>query len=161
ARLKQQKKAEAAERKKKRAEAIARRKATDILFLGRRVSGRLGERQSDVAKLTAAGLPVLSTPAELAQALSRSIPRLRRPAPHTQVAPRVHYVSFTVPKKSGGDRVLHAPHRTLAKAQQWVLVNVPSKLPACEPAHGFIAGRSIVSNARPHAGKAVLLNMDL
>jgi RNA-directed DNA polymerase len=161
ARLKQQKKAEAAERKKKRAEAVARRKATDILFLGRRVSGRLGERQSDAARLTAAGLPVLHTPADLAGALSLPIPRLRWLAYHTEVATRVHYVSFTVPKKSGGDRVLHAPHRTLAKVQQWVLANIVSKLPACEPAHGFIPGRSIVSNARPHAGKAVLLNMDL
>src|SRR5262249_11211141 len=29
------------------------------------------------------------------------------------------------------------------------------------PAHGFLPGRSILSNARPHAGKAVVVNMDL
>src|SRR6516162_7276702 len=49
---KEQKKKEAAERKQLRAEAIAKRRATDILFLGRGVSGRLGQRQGDTGKLT-------------------------------------------------------------------------------------------------------------
>src|SRR5262249_1371472 len=43
AQLKARKKAEAAGRKRVRAEAVARRKAEDIDFLGRGVSGRLGE----------------------------------------------------------------------------------------------------------------------
>jgi retron-type reverse transcriptase len=161
ARLKAQKKAEAAERKQRHAEAVARRKATDILFLGRGVSGRLGDRQSDLPRLASLGLPALSTPAELAAVLGLSISRLRWLAFHTEVATRVHYTSFTVPKKSGGTRTLSAPHRTLAKAQQWVFANIVSKLPAEPPAHGFLPGRSILSNAQPHAGRAVVVNMDL
>src|SRR5262249_43759244 len=62
--LKEQKKKEAAERRQRRAQEIRDRKASDILFLGRGVSGRLGERDSDVARLQAAGLPVLSTPTD-------------------------------------------------------------------------------------------------
>src|SRR5262249_50746130 len=92
AKVRQQKKAEAAERKKRRADEIARRRATDITFLGRGVSGRLGDRRSDPAKLQALGLPLISTPAELAQALGLSIPQLRWLAFHTEVASRVHYV---------------------------------------------------------------------
>jgi retron-type reverse transcriptase len=161
AQIKAQKKAEAAERKKARAEAIARRKATDIVFLGRGVSGRLGERVSDPAKLAALGLPVLSTPAELAAALGLPVPRLRWLAYHTEVATRTHYVSFTVPKKSGGTRTLSAPHRTLKLAQQWVLDNVVGKLPAESPAHGFVGGRSTLTNAAPHAGREVVVNLDL
>src|SRR5262249_18342554 len=65
AKLKEQKKAEAAERERKRAEAVVRRRATDILFLGRGVSGRLNDRTSDAERLRAAGLPVLSTPADV------------------------------------------------------------------------------------------------
>src|SRR5262249_18352002 len=48
AQIKKQKKAEAAARKAQRAAAIAHRRATDILFLGRGVSGRLGDRTSNV-----------------------------------------------------------------------------------------------------------------
>jgi RNA-directed DNA polymerase len=161
AKLKEQKKAESAERKRQRAAAIAHRRATDILYLGRGVSARLGQRDSDVEKLKAAGLPVLSTPADLAQALGISIPQLRWLAFHAEVATRVHYVSFTVPKKSGGTRTLSAPHRKLAAAQQWALANVVGRLPCVEAAHGFIPGRSTLTNARPHAGKAMVVNMDL
>src|SRR5207244_10343352 len=135
------KKAEAAERRRLRAEAIARRHATDILFLGRGVSGRLHDRQSNTEKLAAAGLPVLSTPAELAQALGLSIPQLRWLAFHTEVATRVHYVTFTVPKKSGGTRTLSAPHRSLALAQHWILENILDRLHAEPSAHGFRRNR--------------------
>jgi RNA-directed DNA polymerase len=161
AKLKAQKKAEAAERKRKRAEEVAHRRATDILYLGRGVSGRLNDRQSDAAKLKAAGLSVLSSPADVARAMGITVPQLRWLAFHTEVASRVHYVSFTVPKKSGGVRVLHAPHRKLAAAQRWVFENIVGKLSAEEPAHGFLPGRSTLTNALPHAGKTVVLNMDL
>jgi retron-type reverse transcriptase len=161
ARLKQQKKREAAERKRKHAEAVARRKATDIVFLGRGVSARLGDRTSDKAKLKAAGLPILSTPADLAKALDISIPQLRWLAFRTDVASRVHYVHFNVPKKSGGTRTLSAPHRKLAAAQEWVLANIISRLTVEPPAHGFISGRSILTNARPHVNQALVVNMDL
>lgn len=161
ARRKAQKKAEAAERQRLRTEAIAERRETDILFLGRGVSGRLGERQSDADKLAARLLPLLCTPADLAAALGLSIPQLRWLAFHTEVATRTHYVTFTVPKKSGGTRTLSAPHRKLAAALEWVLINVLSKLPVEPPAHGFLPGRSVVTNAQPHAGKAIVVNLDL
>jgi retron-type reverse transcriptase len=161
AQIKAQKKAEAAARKKGRESAIARRRATDIVFLGRGVSGRLGERVSNVEKLNSLGLPILATPADLARALSLSIPRLRWLAFHTDVATRVHYVSFTVPKKSGGTRILSAPHRTLAAAQRWVLNNIVSRLHVESPAHGFLPSRSILTNAKPHCGKGVVVNLDL
>jgi RNA-directed DNA polymerase len=161
ARLKKQKQKEAAEKKEKRAKEVAHRRATDILFLGRGVSGRLGDRTADPKKLKAAGLPVLSTPADVAKALGLTIPQLRWLAFHTEVATRVHYVHFTVPKRSGGTRTLSAPHRKLAAAQRWIFENIVGKLPAEPPAHGFLPGRSIVSNAAAHAGRAVVLNLDL
>jgi RNA-directed DNA polymerase len=159
--IRAQKKAESAERKKQRAEGIAHRRATDILFLGRGVSGQLGDRTSDAEKLGKLSLPVLATPADVAKALGLSIPKLRWLAFHTEVTPRVHYVNFSVPKKSGGTRLLSAPHRILATAQQWILENILSKLPVESPAHGFTAGKSILTNAQPHVRKAVVVNMDL
>jgi retron-type reverse transcriptase len=161
ARLKAQKKAEALARRQQRAEDVARRKATGIIFLGRGVSAWLGDRTANREALDALGLPVLSAPAELAAALGLSVSKLRWLAYHTEVATRVHYVSFDVPKKSGGTRTLSAPHRTLAAAQQWVLIHILSALPVADAAHGFLPGRSIVTNARPHAGRAVVVNLDL
>ncbi len=59
AEIKARKKAEAAERRRRRAEAVARLKAEDIVFLGRGVSGRLGERAIRIDDLERAGLPAL------------------------------------------------------------------------------------------------------
>jgi retron-type reverse transcriptase len=159
--LKEQKKAAAADRKQKHQQAVAYRKANTIQFAGKGVSALLNDCQCDEAKLTAAGLPVLHTPAHLAAALGLPIPRLRWLCFHSTVATRIHYIQFEVPKKSGGTRTLSAPHRTLAAAQHWVLENILAKLPVGPAAHGFVPGRSTVTNARPHAGKAVVVNLDL
>jgi RNA-directed DNA polymerase len=87
-----------AEKKEARRAEIVARKANDILFLGRGVSGQLGHRESDAAKLQSLQLPALSTPAYVATALSITIPQLRWLAFHNDVASRTHYVSFTIPK---------------------------------------------------------------
>jgi retron-type reverse transcriptase len=134
---------------------------SDIRFLGRGVSSLLGLRRADADRLAAVGLPVLATPADVAAALGLSIPRLRWLAFHNEAAPRIHYVHFQVPKKSGGRRTLSAPHRTLAGAQRWILANIVGKLSAEPCAHGFTRGRGILSNAREHVGRAVVVNMDL
>lgn len=161
AQLKEQKKTEAAERKRKHAEDVARRKATDIIFLGRGVSRGLADRRANMEKLQAAGLPVLATPADVAQALGLTIPRLRWLAFHSDAAERTHYVRFTVAKKSGGVRELAAPHRDLAKAQRWIFQNILQPLKMHEAAHGFVRGRSIKTNAALHVGRHTLVNADL
>jgi retron-type reverse transcriptase len=160
-RLKEQKKAESAERNRKHAEDVAHRKATDIIFLGTGVSRGLSDRRANVEKLQAARLPVLAAPADVAQALGLSIARLRWLAFHTDAAERTHYVCFTVPKKSGGVRELSAPHRDLAAAQRWIFQNILQRLPSQPAAHGFVKGRSIRTNAEPHVGRHMLLNADL
>lgn len=159
--VKAAKKAAAAEREKARAEAVAARKANDIIFVGRGVSARMNDRVSDAAKLEAAGLPVLRTPAELAAALGLTVSKLRWLCFHTDAAPRIHYVQFEIPKKAGGTRTLSAPHKTLAAAQEWVLATVLAKLPTEPAAHGFVPGRSTLTNALPHAGKDIVVNVDL
>ena len=159
--IKVQKKAAAAERRRLHAEGVAHRKATDIRFIGRGVSALLNQRESDATLLADAGLPVLHTPADLATALSLTIGQLRWLAFHTDVATRIHYVQFEIPKKSGGVRTLSAPHVKLATAQEWILAEILGKLPTEAPAHGLVPGRSIVTNALPHVGKDVVINVDL
>ncbi|WP_437768507.1 reverse transcriptase family protein [Sorangium sp. So ce281] len=158
---KEEKRRQSAERKRQRAEAVARRRAEDIIFLGPDVSAGLADRRSHVESLAQRGLPVLSTPADLAAALGVAVPRLRWLCFHGEAVERPHYVYFDVPKRSGGTRQLAAPHASLAAAQAWVLREILEKLPVEEPAHGFVKGRSTVTNARPHTRRDVVVNLDL
>lgn len=137
------------------------RLSRDITYLGRGVSGWLNERVSDVQQLQAAGLPVLSTPHEVAKALGISLTTLRGLAFHAEVTGLSHYLRFTVPKRSGGQRELCVPHRRLAAAQRWILRQILDRLSVSRQAQGFVRGRGVVSNARQHCGQAVLLNLDV
>jgi RNA-directed DNA polymerase len=144
-----------------RAEAWKARKAKEILFLGRGVSGGLSQRTPDAPKLERQGLPKLETPEVLAQALGLTVGQLRQLCYARVVSTRTNYVRFALPKKTGGLRIISAPLPRLKAAQHWVLENVLEKLPVHDAAHGFRAGRSIVSNAQPHVGAAVVVNLDL
>lgn len=158
---KAEKKRQAAERALRRAEDVARRRRDDIVFLGRGVSRHLGDRRCHVEKLVARSLPVLASPADVARALGLSVAQLRWLCFHNEAAERTHYVTFQIPKRSGGLRTISAPHRTLATAQRWILDNVLAKLEVEPPAHGFVRGRSTVTNATPHLGQDVVINVDL
>ena len=160
-RRKAEKKAVAAAQKRKHAEEVAHRKATDIDFLGRGVSGGLADRRSNIEKLQQQQLPVMASPGDVAGMMGISIPRLRWLAYHSESSSVTHYVRFQVPKKSGGMRELAAPHHDLAATQHWILVNILEKIPVSLDAHGFIPGRSTMTNAVPHVGQKVVINMDL
>jgi retron-type reverse transcriptase len=159
--IRERKRAEARERRERHARLVAARKQTDIVYLGRGVSQGLADRRANVEKLAARGLPVLAAPRDLATAMGLAIPKLRWLAFHAEAAKITHYVRFTVPKRSGGTRSLAAPMPLLAATQQWILENVLVRLETEDPAHGFVRGRSTVTNASPHVGAKVLVNFDL
>jgi retron-type reverse transcriptase len=159
--LKAEKKRQAEERRRAHLEAVAKRKATDIVFLGRGVSAGLANRTSDDAKLKKFGLPSLSAPDQVAAALSIPLLRLRWLAFHSEASTTSHYVRFQIPKKSGGSREIWAPQPKLAAAQAWILENILAKVPVGPVAHGFVAGRSTVTNAAPHVKRAIVVNVDL
>ena len=160
-REKEQKKAEAARRERERREEIARRRENDIVFLGRGVSGGLSDRTGDTGRLETTGLPVAQTPAELATAIGITVPKLRWLAFHHATARRTHYVRFDVAKRAGGTRTLAAPHVQLKQVQTWILRNILDHVDVHDAAHGFVRGRSIVTNAAVHAGQKAVLNVDL
>ncbi|PQO40833.1 reverse transcriptase family protein [Blastopirellula marina] len=151
----------AAERKQQRQQAVAQRKATDIVFLGRGVSRGLADRRSNIERLQASGLPVLSSPAELAEAIGISVGTLRWLSYHHPASKTTHYHSWKIAKRSGGERTISRPHKKLEHAQRWVLDHLLSKLPTHDAAHGFVPGRSTLSGAVPHVGASVLVNVDL
>ena len=160
-RIKEEKKAEAAQKKLEREQEIKQRHENDIVFLGRGVSRGLADRRSNVESLERLGLPVLSTPKDLADAIGTSVSRLRWLAYHNPAASRTHYVNFSVQKRSGGERRLSSPHRKLAAVQRWILDQVLQKLKTHDAAHGFVRGRSTRSNAEKHIKSLMVVNADL
>ncbi|MCS6899502.1 MAG: reverse transcriptase family protein [Myxococcales bacterium] len=147
--------------RKARAEAWARRKHRELLYLGEGVSSGLSRTKGDPERLRQHGLPVFSDPADLAQQMGLSLEELRFLAFHRKVSKIHHYARFILPKKTGGERIISAPMPRLKKVQRWILDNLLKKIPVHDAAHGFRDGRSIVTNATPHLRAAVVVNLDL
>src|SRR5690606_21390605 len=72
-----------------------------------------------------------------------------------------HHHRRWVRKRDGGIRLLEAPKRELKDLQRQVLHHILHRIPAHPAAHGFRPGRSALSAARPHTGRAVVLRFDL
>ncbi|WP_224248704.1 reverse transcriptase family protein [Hyalangium gracile] len=71
------------------------------------------------------------------------------------------YVEFEIAKRSGGVRRISAPRARLKQVQRTILEQILSHMPTHEAAHGFVKGRSTVSNAAPHTGATVVVRVDL
>lgn len=144
-----------------RAAAWKEKIGREIVYLGRGVSGGLQHVASNAEALAGFGLPKLETPMQIAQALGITVSELRFLAFSRTTSTVSHYVRFDIPKKTGGMRRISAPMPRLKAAQHWVLANILDKVPLHDAAHGFRKQRSIVTNARPHVGAEVVLNVDL
>jgi RNA-directed DNA polymerase len=79
--------------------------------------------------------------------------------------PGKRYVEFKVPKKSAGNfRTILAPNPHLKSVQKnlnKVLQVIYKKNIAKPSVHGFLQGKSIITNARCHVGRKCVLNLDL
>ena len=106
-------------------------------------------------------LPPLDKPEKLAEALGLSIPELRWLAFHRDAAESIHYRRFTIPKRDGSERAIWAPLPKLKAAQRWILEHVVERLPVHGKSHGFLAGRSIATNAAAHVASKIILKVDL
>lgn len=154
-------KLKAAQDRHAHATAWHQRRQTEILYLGQGVSGGLSDAQSQAEQLTKHGLPPLHTAADLAQAMGVTLAELRFLAFNRQVSRISHYQRFSIAKKSGGERHISAPMPRLKRAQYWVLDQILMRVPVHKAVHGFLPGRSILTNAAPHVGQAVVINLDL
>jgi retron-type reverse transcriptase len=162
-----------AAKKQQRLEALAKRRAewaeqraATIVHAGRGVSGKLSAKgnqpvATDAAALLRHGLPIIESSAELAKALGITIAQLRWLSYHRRCTALVHYHRYGIPKKAGGIRCISAPKRSLARVQRWILRQILERLSIEPPAHGFVKARNVVSNAAPHVGKKLVVNLDL
>ncbi|MBO0763504.1 MAG: RNA-directed DNA polymerase [Hyphomicrobiaceae bacterium] len=116
---------------------------------------------TDEAQLQRYGLPVWNSEDDVASALSLSLGQLRHLSQHRHRETAPHYITFAIPKRSGGERLIFAPKRRLKAVLRTLDRLLVCKLPKSEHAHGFVRKRSVATNAAPHVGKAVLLHFDI
>jgi len=119
------------------------------------------------AALGPLAIPALATEAALAAWLGVSAGRLRwyaDPAGRNRkhpAGPLRTYRHRWVPKPGGRRRLLEIPTPGLKRLQRKILAEILDHVPPHPAAHGFRPGRSVVTNAAPHAGKRVVLRFDL
>lgn len=110
-------------------------------------------------------LPALATPGDLAAWLGLTPGELdwfanawRQPVGSAGLD---HYHYRWLSKRSGGARLIEAPKENLRAIQRRILHGILDRVPVHEAATGCIKGRSVLDNARRHAGAPLLLKMDL
>lgn len=110
----------------------------------------------------------LATTAELARWLGLTPGELdwfadRHGTAARAVDPRlVHYRETWIPKRSGvGERLLEIPRPRLRAIQRAILDEILVAIPPHAAALGFRRGRSALDHASRHAGRAVLIRLDL
>ncbi|MEL6989339.1 MAG: reverse transcriptase domain-containing protein, partial [Bacteroidota bacterium] len=156
--LNKQKRKEAHEAKQvQRREAMGK----DIHYLGKRYSHLLKETQCDQDALAKNQLGHIHDVASLSNALGISVYDLRFLAYDRKLSKHSHYITYGIKKKSGGIRKISAPKPKLKKVQRAILENILYKMLPSKYAHGFVKDKSIVSNALPHMGSSIVINMDL
>lgn len=146
---------------KERREKDAEWRRTTLPYLGDGVSKGLVYDDGDPAKLAAAGLPVLTTAAEVAAAIGIEPRELAWLTYHRGASTIDHYSRFAIPKKRGGTRIISSPKSRLRVGQGWLLRTILEPLPVHEAAMAFRPGVSVVDNAAKHTGRAVVIRLDL
>ncbi len=81
------------------------------------------------------------------------IGRIFSRAPHT-------YKQYTIPKRSGGVRVIAQPARETKYIQGWLIKNIFEDLPVHSCAMAYKAGASIKKNALVHVNSSYLVKFD-
>lgn len=71
------------------------------------------------------------------------------------------YKTFTIKKKSGDERIIHAPVKGLKSILRSLNFVLQCVYQPHEAATGFVLEKSIVDNAKKHVGHHYVLNMDL
>lgn len=123
--------------------------------------GTTNRRSPRAPAAVRSSLPKLADRAALARWLGYAnhdeLVRFMRPGSDTGSP----YVDFEVPKAKGGVRVISAPRAPLRKIQRQIHGELLARVAPHDAAHGFVAGRSTVTNAAVHVGAALLIKTDI
>jgi hypothetical protein len=113
-------------------------------------------------------VPELPTLAALAEHLGLTVDELEwmadvRGWARTAPAGALRHYRYRRLERRGaaGPRLLEVPKARLKAVQRTILRQILDRIPAHDAAHGFTAGRSARTNARMHAGRALVICFDL
>ncbi|MDR5615978.1 retron St85 family RNA-directed DNA polymerase [Arsenophonus sp.] len=112
---------------------------------------------NNLSRLKNLGLPAIANLNELSSQMRLSSGLIQQLVYKSDA----HYKVYHLEKKSGGYREIAQPSRAMKAAQSWILRKILSRLSSSQNAKGFETGESILSNAAPHIGAHVILNIDL
>lgn len=160
-------KKEATEEKNLKKSAWQAYKAHHMVYLGRHIywSDDTSTDKWDVKdaanRLIENKLPLLSKYNELAEAVNLTIPQLKGLCYQREVATNLSYSHFTIAKRNGTPRQIWSPIPRLKFVQRWVLHNILNNLTTHGAAHGFVRGKSIVTNAAVHSNSELLIKLDV
>lgn len=123
--------------------------------------GRLYRHQSGPGTQQQRGVPQIATNAELRELLGiKSQAQLGYLLLATD-ADDGPYARFSIPKRDGSDRQICAPKTALRLTQRNILDRILGEVPVHVAAHGFVPGRSTVTNAAPHQKAELIIKFDL
>jgi hypothetical protein len=71
------------------------------------------------------------------------------------------YAQFVIRKKSGGERIIHAPNEALKHILRCFNLILNVMFTPARQATGFVPEKSVVTNAQFHVGKKYVYNLDL
>jgi hypothetical protein len=160
-------KKEAAEERILKKSAWQAYKAHHMVYLGRHIywSDDTSTDKWDVKnaanRLIENKLPLLSKHNELAEAVNLTIPQLKGLCYQREVTTNLSYSHFTIAKRNGTPRQIWSPIPRLKFVQRWVLHNILNNLTTHGAAHGFVRGKSIVTNAAVHSNSELLIKLDV
>ena len=111
-------------------------------------------------------VPPITTVQELANLLNLSLTELRWFAGGWGCAEGreqrlQHYRYHWISKQDGTARLIEIPKQRLKAIQRFLLRHILAHIPPHEAAHGFRKARDIRTFACPHAGRALVLKLDL
>lgn len=160
-------KKEAAEEKNLKKMAWQAYKAQHIVYLGRHIywSDDTSIDKWDIKdasnRLIENKLPLINKHTQLADAVNLSVPQLKALCYQREVATNIPYTHFTINKRNGTPRQIWSPIPRLKFVQRWILENILNNLTTHGAAHGFVRGKSIVTNAAVHSNSALLIKLDV
>jgi RNA-directed DNA polymerase len=122
---------------------------------------RLARHRQGTRVLERLGLPVLRTLRDVREALG--VKSEKQLGYFLLATDQLNgpYTRFQIPKRDGRDREICAPKPQLRWTQRQILDQILARVPAHDAAHGFVPGRSTVTNAEPHRGAKLLIKFDL
>lgn len=141
-------------------------RAWDAGLVHRHGKGGLERRELDhEARRKRAGVPEIGSVGELRSLLRIASPAQLRWLLTATDQPRgdagAPYARFTIPKRGGERREICAPRSTLREVQRRIYEHVLKPVRVHGAAHGFVPGRSIMTNAAAHQGRRTVVKFDL